>query len=116
MGYRRVIPRDLFNEANLLKCYGRIYILLENTPDHRAAFGVEDVAVFDVQQSDDDGSLTVANVPLIVSGETITLRRPLNSRDAWPLYATHPQTGDDVSVFDAAGNFTSEMLNLIKGE
>ncbi len=27
--YARVIPRDLFNEANLLKCFGNLYLRLE---------------------------------------------------------------------------------------
>ena len=27
--YNRVIPRDLFNEANLLKCMGQLYLCLE---------------------------------------------------------------------------------------
>lgn len=30
MSYFRVIPRDLFNEASLLKCYGRLAILLDD--------------------------------------------------------------------------------------
>ena len=29
MSYPRVIPRDLFNEASLLKCYGQVYLKLE---------------------------------------------------------------------------------------
>lgn len=27
--YIRVVPRDLFNEGDLLKCYGRLWILLD---------------------------------------------------------------------------------------
>jgi hypothetical protein len=30
VSYFRVIPRDLFNEASLLKCYGRLAILLDD--------------------------------------------------------------------------------------
>ena len=29
MTYRRVIPRDLFNEGNLLKCLGKLYVQAE---------------------------------------------------------------------------------------
>jgi len=43
MSYTRVIPRDLFNEANLLKCYGQIYIEVErmSLPDPRAYVEIE---------------------------------------------------------------------------
>lgn len=59
MSYNRVIPRDLFNESSLLKCLGRLYICLENTPGHAAELqqvGRE----FDIRQSDDDGSIYAA--------------------------------------------------------
>ncbi len=36
MTYKRVIPRDLFNEANLLKCYGALWIALDNARGHTA--------------------------------------------------------------------------------
>jgi hypothetical protein len=41
MGYTRVIPRDLFNEANLLKCIGGLYIALEHV-ESRAPTGCRD--------------------------------------------------------------------------
>ncbi|WP_247537479.1 hypothetical protein [Ralstonia pseudosolanacearum] len=112
MSYLRVIPRDLFNEANLLKCYGRLYINLENlnAPD----VSIEhDGEAFDVYQCQDDGSTTLCNVTLCVRGNPCTLLRPLNSRDAWPLYA---RTADsEVPVFDDSGDFTADMVDLLRG-
>lgn len=105
--YRREIPRDLFNEANLLKCYGKIYIELErgNYP------GVEMVhngGPFAVTQDQSDGSLYIANVYLNVRGDAINPRRPLNSREPWPLYFWGPND-EEVEVFTNTGSFTEEM-------
>lgn len=33
MTYQREIPRDLFNEANLLKCLGQISLIAHDRPD-----------------------------------------------------------------------------------
>lgn len=113
MTYIRVIPRDLFNESSLLKCYGRLYICLENVAGHSAelreefALGEE----FRVLQSSDDGSISLANVGLYVRGERVPLSRPLNSRDPWPLWAV---TGEDeIEVFAGDGNLSPEFLAFI---
>ena len=115
MAYQRVIPRDLFNEASLLKCYGRLVILLGNLSSRHAAMLAEgDGRPFNIVQSPWDGALTIANLPFIVAGERVRLWRPLNSRDPWPLYA---DTGDDsMSVFTDEGEFTPEFLALIGAE
>lgn len=118
MSYLRVIPRDLFNEANLLKCYGRLVILLENLPvGHVGSFGEDAFDVFDIQQNPDDGSLSVANMPLYIGGRPYTLRRPLNSRHPWPLWAElqdNPDGEEEIAVFDDQGDLTAEFSALLK--
>lgn len=114
MSYFRVIPRDLFNEANLLKCYGNIYIQLERLN----AEGVEllhNGEPFEVEQDEHDGSTYVSNVDLVVRGVACQFRRPLNSREAWPLYML---TGDyeEISVFHDDGSFSVEMLEFLEGK
>jgi hypothetical protein len=114
MTYLRVLPRDLFNEASLLKCLGRVWILLDDRRDHSAelAHGCE---AFDVEQDEADGSISVANIAFYVRGVPYRLSRPLNSREAWPLYASCDDDPDfdEISVFDDAGNFSAAMLALI---
>lgn len=129
MGYARTIPRDLFNEANLLKCYGQIYLNLEPLQ----ARGVKAALVeqdgdpymdewsirdgFQIEQDESDGSIWVANVLLIVRGNALRLRRPLNSRDPWPLWAC-PDEDNEIRVFDpltSDGKFSPEMLILLSG-
>jgi hypothetical protein len=112
MSYRREIPRDLFNEASLLKCYGRIYINLEtaNLPHVEL---VHDGAAFDIQQDFGSGNLYVANVQLKVNGKACRLSRPLNSRETWPLYLVD-DNDDEIDVFAEDGSFSSEMLAFLQ--
>lgn len=106
----RVIPRDLFNEANLLKCYGQMYLNLERLRLEDCL--QHDGGRFRILESDDDGSLTVVNVRLVVTGREVRLSRPLNSRDAYPLHA-HPDDVTELAVFTADGSFTPDMLEFL---
>lgn len=108
MTYMRVIPRDLFNEANLLKCLGRIYINLENLCDCKVTLE-SDGRAFQIDQSQSSGAINCANVKL---SNGIDFFRPLNSRDPWPLYANLPD--DECAVFNDDGTFTAEFLRLLK--
>ena len=113
MTYLRVIPRDLFNEANLLKCYGQIYLNLErlNLPD--VGFEHDDPwTPFDVRQDEDSGTIHIANVTLTVRGCACRLDRPLNSRQAWPLYLT-TENEEEIAVFSEDGSFSPEMLTFL---
>lgn len=116
--YLRVIPRDLFNEANLLKCLGALYIALETAGDRKAQFDVEDVDRFEIFQNPDDGSIYVGNLPFSINGRRFHLSRPLNSREPFPLYATEswPQSGvevEPVAVFTSDGKLTPDFKKLI---
>lgn len=114
MAYTRVIPRDLFNEASLLKCLGRLAILLENR-NGAARFDAEDLPSFDIVQREDDGAIYMENLRLAVGEERYRLSRPLNSRRPWPLYAELIDASDfdPVDVYDDEGNLTADMLKLI---
>ncbi len=112
MAYLRVVPRDLFNEANLLKCYGRLWILLDRA-GHDAKLDEGCGEAFDIQQDPASGQLTVANLPFTIRGESWNLVRPLNSRGEWPLYAERDD--ECLSVFDQGGNLSDEFSSLIYG-
>lgn len=110
-GYLRVIPRDLFNEASLLKCLGRLALLAERMPgvvvDH-------DGGPFEVEQDDNSGSIWVLGVEVRVAVGTLSLWRPLNSRRPWPLMAAvegDPDC-DPVPVFCDDGELSPEFLSL----
>lgn len=106
MTYKRTIPRDLFNEGNLLKCYGQLWLHLENRLGPKIQFDFEDFdgQAFEIVQNPADGSTYIANVSLFIKGRRIRLSRPLNSREPWPLYAAHPDKNDvEIEVFDEGG-------------
>lgn len=112
MSYRRVIPRDLFNEASLLKCMGRLWILLDNLPSgHRAKLADESGAPFNIQQDPSSGALEVVNIAFTIARKPWSLTRPLNSRAPWPLYAENED--DCVSVFTDEGELSDEFRALI---
>jgi len=124
MTYFRVIPRDLFNEADLLKCYGRLWILLDQTRGHKATLGKVTNGIdpgehsgetFQIVQDSNDGSLTIANVPFRIAGKRFALSRPLNSRDHWPLWV-EDEAGDICEpVFTDEGELSPEFLKLLEG-
>jgi hypothetical protein len=117
VSYRRVLPRDLFNEANLLKCLGALWIKI----DDRIPEGVsldwlgDEGEPFEIEQDRNSGALSVYNLRLTVKGRPVHLSRPLNSRNPWPLYVE--PNGDDewfdpVAVFTDDGDLTEEFERL----
>lgn len=114
MSYVRVIPRDLFNEGNLLKCYGQLYLNLEKLRMEDCLEHHADSDQFRIRQNDEDGSLTIGNVILVVRGQQVKLSRPLNARSPYPLWANKPN-GDELQVFNTDGTFTDEMVRFLKG-
>ena len=117
MSYHRVIPRDLFNEGNLLRCYGQLYLSLEKLNATEQLVHFHDADPFFVQQSPSDGSISLSNVTLYCQGERVPLRRPLNSREPFPLYAAiHVDTEDEteIAVFTDTGELTPEFKALFR--
>lgn len=113
--YIRVLPRDLFNEANLLKCLGRLWIALDETAaGHGARFVTEDVPAFEIEQDPSSGAIYAANVRFRVYGTYCRLTRPLNSRRSWALYAEPDDDADPVDVFDDEGNLSDEFRAFIR--
>lgn len=107
--YPRVIPRDLFNESKLLKCIGRLVLLVH---DNLAPEGIEyeehgqpfEIALLD------EGSLTIANLQLTIKGRPVTFKTTYNSKDNYPLYAEYDYV--DYGVFEEDGSFSQEFYKL----
>lgn len=117
MAYIRVIPRDLFNEGDLLKCLGGLKIQMDNLQWNLGSFDTDDDHVFeafDIRQNELDGSISVANLPFNIGGETWVLYRPLNSRGKWPLYAVNCR-GEEEAVFQEDGTLTMEFKERLTG-
>lgn len=118
MSYSRVIPRDLFNEADLLKCYAKLALILMETDGHRASLGEShDGEPFKISQDPSDDSLVVDNISLLIAGYHASLARPLNSREPWSLMllagADSPDQ-EEMRIFDKHGDLSPEFWDLIK--
>jgi hypothetical protein len=113
--YIRVLPRDLFNEASLLKMLGKLWILLDDTRGHQARFEEEDVVSFDIAQDQASGSIRATGLSFTIRGEAYLLTRPLNSRAPWPLWIDRPDDPnfDSIAVFNDDGKLSEDMRQLI---
>lgn len=115
MSYRRVVPRDLFNEAKLLKCLGALYIAAEHFDNEtlhveHANEGSRDG--WDIQQDETDGSIFCANVSVMLRGAAVHCYTPLNSKRPYPLWAS---IGDELyEVFTDEGKLTGDFALLLQ--
>lgn len=84
MKYQRVIPRDLFNEAKLLKCIGKISVLIHDNKI-KGLEALHDGDAFKITQSL-DGQLTIDNIHFFdEDGTTVSFSTNYNSKEDWPL-------------------------------
>jgi hypothetical protein len=87
MSYRRVIPRDLFNEAKLLKCLGKLSLLIhEQMIDGLNVNHEDELNGFKFSQCTGSGFITVSNLHFFDNnGTPIYCYHPLNCKDKWPM-------------------------------
>lgn len=109
--YCRVIPRDFFNEAKLLKCLGQLAIKIHecDLPEGFIIDIEESGDPFDIQLSD-EGSLYVANYPTTVNGVRVRFKTTYNSKSPYPLFCEVDYT--DYQVFEDNGEFCEEFINM----
>lgn len=116
MTYTRVLPRDLFNEAKLLKCMGRLSLLIEDelvrwplTLEHRPfTHGSLFYRGFVVEQDSSDGSIFVTNLTLALGGTKIRVKSALNSKAPYPLVYEDERLGVGC-VFNDDGSLAEEF-------
>lgn len=115
--YRRVIPRDLFNESKLLKCLGKLSLLHvdEMLPGLEVRLpNSEDP--FYIAQAQSSGDLRCLTVRVLMWGKGLDVFLPLNDRDPWPLMCRVGDEEDDdyfeIAVFDDDGNVTAEFSRV----
>lgn len=111
--YQRVIPRDLFNEAKLLKCIGRLclYIHDGNVPCEMTFSEPEEQFQIALM---DEGALTITNVDFRINGHVYLFKTTYNSKANYPLFV---QTDDgDIEVFGDTGDFTTDFYDFCRKE
>ena len=108
--YNRVIPRDLFNDGNLLTCYGHLYIALEQ-------HGLQDCMVYSDDEAfnihqDIDGNTFLTNVTLYtIHHEEIFIFRPINGRTQKSLLFI--DVYEDMHPVFIQDELNEKLLNLI---
>ncbi len=110
MSYLRVIPRDLFNEAKLLKCMGQLALLIHDGVGVSKELSLEHdnpEGGFQIEQDDSTGDLYCANIECLCKGRLIGLRAAYNSKKPYSLrFIVGDEDGD---VFNADGSLSEEF-------
>jgi hypothetical protein len=105
--YRRVAPRDMFNEAVLLKCLGKLIVRILAREVTGLRF-YDSGAPFQVGLHD-AGYLVLASGSFVFRGRDILwLGTPYNAKAPWPLVCHHG--GADIPVFEDDGAFTDAFV------
>lgn len=107
--YTRVIPRDLFNEAKLLKCIGQLVLLIHDCKGPDGLTFDHDGEPFNIDLMD-EGYLTVTNIDFVLRGEGLLFIAQYNSKSAYPLYLYHGYC--ETLVFKEDGSFTFEFIEF----
>ncbi len=120
MTYRRVIPRDLFNEANLLKCLGQLWMKTEiyQGRSPRPVLILHTGNEWNIQQNDADGSIHSGSITVMIRNQAYDHHRPLNSREPWPLWLSLrcDPDAEEFLAFTDEGELHPDLLALIAGE
>lgn len=113
--YHRVLPRDLFNEAKLLKCLGRLCLWAHDYPGLGLRFDLRPDGPFDIRQHQDSGDLYCRNLQVDGPGGPWALWVPYNSRDPWPLrfYREGDDDDDGRLVFTDTGWPSVELCRAL---
>ena len=87
MTYKRVCPRDLFNEAKLLKCLGFVSLLIHEGKIPGLTMNHENESLgFIIEQDGTDGSIYVSNLHFFdENGTPVYFYHPLNNKENFPL-------------------------------
>jgi len=115
MKYKRVIPRDLFNEAKLLKCMGRLCL---NILDNKTPVPMEVVNEDDCRDGfkihlSESADLMVANIRIKIKTFHVAFWTTYNSKSDYPFFCGRDET-ESVEVFTDEGEYTEEFVTYCK--
>ncbi len=116
MSYQRVLPRDLFNEAKLLKCLGQLALLIHDNKCGKLCMELDDSERegFKIGQALGDGTLYCENIECRLGDEMVAVGAPYNSKQPYPL--TFLTADHDGPVFNDDGSLSEEFQALLFGE
>lgn len=104
MSHNRVIPRDFFNEAKLLKCMGQFQLCVHDRTTNGVPIAVDfDGEPFQIHQDPLTGNLSVLNYNAFINETLTILYIPYKSKENYPLIANY--NNEEYYVFDEQGKF-----------
>jgi len=119
MSYQREIPRDLFNEAKLLKCLGLLSLKVHDgelppfveirlyQDPQRDEYGEPDLG-FDIRQDPSDGSIYANGIQILIKGQQVPHHARLNDRSNFSLMLRIDEV--DYDVFNEQGEIVCPYL------
>ena len=120
MSYQRVIPRDLFNEAKLLKCMGQLALLVHDDVMQEGlnieinyngdAYDYDYDEGFCVYQDPNSGNIGVGNLAVRINNERYIFETRHNSKDNYPLECT-VDGYECIQVLNEQGQFDQEFID-----
>ena len=114
MSYQRVLPRDAFNEANYLKCIGRLALIRNDQLEGYQYFELVSDLYEEFGSSfsrNQDGDLYCHSTFIRVLEGKYRIYRNLNSRSPYPVYII-----TDVGMIDLLtdeGNLTQDFIDWV---
>ena len=118
--YSRVVPRDLFNEAKLLKSLGQLCLLIHDgvdkwgnpTPRHLNFRHEGERFVIDQRQSC-GGLYVTAGLQFTVRSHVLELYSAYNDKSEYPLLCmTHE--GEEIEVLDHDGTLSEDFCCYVE--
>ena len=115
MSYERVIPRDLFNEAKLLKCLGRLALLIHDEELPGLRFEQLETDNLRIELNVDYSELSCPALSLLHGEIELELFTPYNSRENFPLYfrVANEDEIHEGRVFDNKGSVSADLANWL---
>ncbi len=110
--YSRVAPRDLFNEAMLLKCLGKLTLLILDEGIHEKLSYSYTGKPFQTAHHQAGYLIIYKGVTIKKGRKSLMLGTQVNTRSAWPLCVLTDEN-EDIPVFDDAGNLDEEFLEFL---
>lgn len=116
--YMRVFPRDLFNEAKLLKCAGLLCLkILDYQAPKELSYNDDENDTSPLIGLSDDGSLSMTNLNVMINGKRAVFITTYNSKSNYPfymrIYGKRYDEFEDIPVFTESGEFETEFLEYI---
>jgi len=110
--YKPTSPRDLFNQAKLLKCLGQLalFIVDEKYPELVGGLIVDPKYGYKVKQDVSSGDISVTNLKMFCGGKRLRLFCSLNNRSPWPLECYDCESGVCFEVFYQSQTSDSEVV------